>query len=115
MGPSRGVAYRAGAIAQGYGGYSVYVPPPLVELISPTRPKVGGSSSSNKQHQEDAQLVALWARAVEVNSRVPIKPIEGFVRLPLETSSLSVIAEHVSDGVSKIWSNIKVTAKRVKR
>lgn len=110
MGMSRGVVGRAGLVTQGFGGPPSFVVTAIERAVD-RRIRYG---SSSKRKDEDLETFVLWAKLIEVNSSPPKKPIEGSIRISVDRNSLTVLAEHVASRVSKLWNDIKVSAKRIK-
>jgi hypothetical protein len=106
FGPSRGLAGRAGPVTQGYGG-----PPSFV--VEAFARRVHGRSG--KRPDDELNTVILWAKLIELNDQAPPKKIEGFVRVPVKQGRLGVVAERLSVIVRDAWSEIKVTAERIRR
>lgn len=111
MGTSRGAPGRAGLVTQGYGGPPSFV----VKVLETPRRVVKGSSGYGRRELDELNVVILWAKLIEVNSRPPEKKIEGSIVVKIDNSSgVAVLAERLISQVYKTWNDIKITVKRLK-
>lgn len=112
MGTSRGAPGRAGMVTQGYGGPPSFV---VKALETPRRVVKGGSGYGRRDELDELNVVILWAKLIEINSRPPEKKIEGKVIVKIDKSSgVAIIAERLIAQVYKAWNDIKITVKRLK-
>jgi hypothetical protein len=112
FGAVRTLPQSSGIVVQGYGP----VPPAFVvaALERPLRLRAGQSGTKRRMRELDEVIV--WAKLVTVNEVEPKKPVKGWIRAKVDSSSgyASVMAEQVSARARKAWEVIKVTATRVK-
>jgi hypothetical protein len=109
MGPSRGLAGRAGLVTRGYGGRFVEQ---IVEVVRRVIPR--GISGVKPEPWDE---FTICAKLIEVNGRATRKKIEGCVtvRVPkVKAGAVTSLVEHVRTRARNVWDNIVVTVKRVK-
>jgi hypothetical protein len=112
LGTSRGASGRAGLVTQGFGG----VPSVIIRTLETVpRRVVKGSSDYGRRQLDELNVVVLWAKLIEINSKPPSSIIQGSVRVKIdETSGVAVLVERFVSRISKTWSDIKITVKRLK-